>query len=73
MCIIPSENGEDFNIDDYKGKTTWIDELFFYNPFKHIWFKSDFDSKNYGFWKYASNENCSYLCDRKHECIIYMI
>ncbi len=51
--------GEDFNIDDQKGKRTWINEFFFYNPFKHIWLKSVFDSENYGFWKCAFNKNCS--------------
>jgi hypothetical protein len=30
---------KDFNIDD----------LFFNNPFEHIWFKSAFDLENYGF------------------------
>jgi hypothetical protein len=37
--------GEDFSIDDYKGKRTWIDEFFIYNPFEHIRFKSVFDPK----------------------------
>ncbi len=32
-----------------------------------------FDLENYGFWKYNFNKSCSYLCDRGHECIIYMI
>ncbi len=64
---------KDLNIDDYKGKRTWTDENYFYNPFKHIWFKSVFDLENYGFWKCGFNKSCSYICDRGHECIIYMI
>jgi hypothetical protein len=31
---------EDFNIDDQKEKRISIDELFSYNLFEHIWFKS---------------------------------
>ncbi len=44
-----------------------------YNQFEHIWFRSAFDFENYGFWKCDFNKSCSYLCDRRHECIIYMI
>jgi len=65
--------GEDFNIDDYKGKRTWINGIFLLNHFQHIWFKGAFDSKYYGFWKCGLNKSCSYLCDKGHECIIYMI
>jgi hypothetical protein len=31
--------GEDFNIDDYKGKKIWTNENCLYNQFQHIWFK----------------------------------
>jgi len=54
-------------------KKTWIDENCFYNRFEHIWFKSVFDIENYEFWKCGFNKICSCLCDRRHECIIYMI
>jgi hypothetical protein len=64
--------GEDFNIDDSKGKKFEL-MIFLNNPFEHIWFKSAFDPKNYGFKKCGSNKSCSYICDRGHECIIYMI
>ncbi len=53
--------GEDFNIDDEKDKRTWTN---FYNQFEHIWLKSVFDLKNYGFWKFAFNKSCSCLCNR---------
>jgi hypothetical protein len=46
---------------------------FFYNRLEHIWFKCAFDLENYGFWKCGLNKSCSYLCDKGHECIIYMI
>jgi len=46
---------------------------FFYNPFEHICFKIVFDLKNYGFWKCGFNKSSSYICDRRHQCIIYMI
>jgi len=65
--------GNDFNIDDQKGKKTWIDEFSLYKPFEHIWFKSGFEPKNCGIWKCDFNKNCSYICDTRHECIIYMI
>ncbi len=32
-----------------------------------------YDFKNYGFWKCGSNTTCSYICDRKHEWVIYKI
>ncbi len=64
---------EDFNIDDCKGKRTWTNENCLYNQVEHIWFKHAFDLENYGFWKCDLNKSCSYLCDRGHECIIYMI
>jgi hypothetical protein len=32
-----------------------------------------FDLENYGFSKCGFNKSCSYICDRGHECIIYMI
>jgi hypothetical protein len=38
--------GEDFYIDDYKGKRTWTNELFFHNSFEHIWLKNVFDPEN---------------------------
>ncbi len=41
--------GDDFNIDDWKGKRTSTDENCLYNPFEHFWFKSAFDPENYGF------------------------
>ncbi len=47
---------EDFNIDVYKGKRTWIDEIIFYNQFEHIWFKCAFDITNYGFRKCDLNK-----------------
>jgi hypothetical protein len=37
----------------------------FFNRFEHIWFKSDFDLENYGFWKCTYNKNYSCLCDRE--------
>jgi hypothetical protein len=40
---------------------TWIDENCFYNPFEHIWFKSDFDLEIYGFKKCDFNKSCSYF------------
>ncbi len=46
--------------------------FFIYNPFEHIRFKSVWPW-NYGFWKCSFNKSCSYICDRRHECIIYMI
>ncbi len=48
-------------------------KMIFNNWFEHIWFKHVFDPKRYRFWKYGLNKNCSYLCDRGHVCIIYMI
>jgi hypothetical protein len=50
-----------------------MNELFVYNPFEHIWFKRVFDLKNYGFWKCGSNKSNLYICDKGHQCIIYMI
>jgi hypothetical protein len=56
---------------------TWTNNIYIYiyiyNQFEHIWFKCVFDPKNYGFWKYSLNKSCPYLCDKGHECIIYMI
>jgi hypothetical protein len=40
--------GEDFNIDDLKGKRTWTDDFLFNNPFEHISLKNVFDFENYG-------------------------
>jgi len=40
---------------------------------EHIWFKSLFDLENYGFWKCDFNKNCSYICNKGHEFITYMI
>jgi len=34
--------------------------------FEHIWFRSVFDLKKYGFKKCAFNKSCSCLCDRGH-------
>jgi hypothetical protein len=48
-------------------------KIVFCNQFEHISFKCVFDLENYGFWNYGFNKSCSYLCDRGHECIIYMI
>jgi hypothetical protein len=45
----------------------------FYNQFEHIWFKHVFDPENFGFWKCGINKSCSYLCDKGHEYIIYII
>jgi hypothetical protein len=36
-------------------------------------FKCVFDLENYGFKKCGLNKRCSYLCDKGHECIIYLI
>ncbi len=36
-------------------------------------FKCVFDLENYGFKKCGLNQRCSYLCDKGHECIIYLI
>jgi hypothetical protein len=47
--------------------------IYFYNWFEHIWFKSVFNLENYGFKKCALNKSYSHLCDKRHECIIYMI
>jgi hypothetical protein len=44
----------------------------FYNPFEHIWLKSAFGLENYGVWKCGFNKSCSYICDKGHECIIYI-
>jgi hypothetical protein len=71
MCIILLKIGEDFNIEDYKDKRTWTDENWFYHPFEHIWLKRTFDLQR--FLKCGFNKNYSYICDRGHECIIYMI
>jgi hypothetical protein len=35
----------DFNIDNLKGKSTWIDK-FLKNRFEHIWLKNTFDFEN---------------------------
>ncbi len=51
----------------------WTNENCFFNLFEHIWFKCVFDPKNSGFWKCDLNKSYSYLCNRGHECIIYMI
>jgi hypothetical protein len=45
----------------------------FSNWLEHIWFKGVFDLENYEFSKCVFNKSCSCLCDRGHECIIYMI
>jgi hypothetical protein len=34
--------------------------------FEHIWFRSVFDPKKYGFKKCAFNKSSSCLCDRGH-------
>jgi hypothetical protein len=47
--------------------------IFFKNRFEHIWLKSAFDPKNHSFENVLLTKKYSYLCDRKHECIIYMI
>jgi hypothetical protein len=52
---------------------TWTNEIFLYNQFEHIWFTCVFDFENYGFWKCGLNISYSYLCDKGHECTIYMI
>ncbi len=36
-------------------------------------FKCVFDLENYGLKKCGLNKCCSYLCDKGHECIIYLI
>jgi hypothetical protein len=41
--------GHDFNIDNYKGKRTCIHENYFITDLEHIWLKSVFDPKIYGF------------------------
>jgi hypothetical protein len=51
--------GEDFKHWWLKGTKTLIDEICFYNPFEHIWFKITFDLKNYGFYKCSFNKSCS--------------
>jgi hypothetical protein len=56
-----------------KEKRTWTNENYFYNPFEHIWFKSVFDLENYGFKNCGFNKICSYIYDRGHECMIYII
>jgi len=52
---------------------TWTNENCFYNQFEHIWFKHIFYPENYGFWKFGINKSCSFLCDKGHEYIKYMI
>ncbi len=39
---------------------------------EHIWFKHVFNLENYKFCKCSFNKSCSYLCDRVHECVIYI-
>ncbi len=63
----------DFNIDDYRGKNTWTTENYFYNWLEHIWLTSAFDLENYRFWKCTFNKSYSCLCEKSHECIIYII
>jgi hypothetical protein len=50
-----------------------MDKISSCDPLEHIWLKNVFDPENYGFWKCDFNKSCSYLCDKGHKCIIYMI
>jgi len=47
--------------------------LFLYSIWAHIWFKHAFNLEDYGFWKCGLNKSYSYLYNRRHDCIIYMI
>ncbi len=50
MCTILFKFGKDLNIDNWKlAKKIEIDEICFFNKFKHIWFKHAFGLENYGF------------------------
>jgi hypothetical protein len=45
-----------------------------YNPFEHISFKSVFDPKIMDFESVALAKVVHiYVCDKRHECIIYII
>jgi len=65
--------GKDFNIDDFKGKSTWLMKKNYIKNLNTFDFKCVFDLENYGFKKCGLNKRCSYLCDKGHECIIYLI
>ncbi len=56
-----------------KSKAIEIDEIHFYNTFEHIWFKHVFGPKNYEFWGCGFNKSYSFLCNKEHDSIIYMI
>jgi hypothetical protein len=47
-------------------------EIYFYNQFKHNWFKH-LTLKIMEFENVAFNKTCSYLCGRGHECVIHVI
>jgi len=53
----------------------WLElmKYFFNNEFEHTWLKHAFEFKYYKIWKCGHNKKNSYLCDRRHECIIYII
>ncbi len=65
------------NIQTWKVDNPYFFQMFFFLYqmciFEHIWLKSVLNPENYGFWKCVSSKSCSCLCDRGHECIIYII
>jgi hypothetical protein len=44
-----------------RAKELELMKICFYNPFEHVWFKSVFDLKNYGFWSRGFNKSYSYI------------
>jgi len=50
-----------------------IGKIHFYNTFEHFWFKFVFGLENHECSKCIFNKSCSFLCDKKHGCIIYMM
>ncbi len=50
-----------------------IDNIHFYNTFEHILFKCDFGTESYEFSRCNFNKSYSFVCGRKHKCVIYII
>jgi hypothetical protein len=65
--------GNDFNIDDQKGKGLELMNFLYINHLSTFGSKVVLNLKIVEFENVTLTKNCSYICDTGHECIIYMI
>jgi hypothetical protein len=50
-----------------------IGGIHFHNTFECIWFKHAFGFDNHEFWRCVVNTSYTFLYDKNHGCIIYMM